>query len=66
MVSKVLLRMATRTYTLMEVQTRIFVVFVPIRTQDGSHNHPPPNPARRKPLAMYGQSRINRHTKPVR
>ncbi len=30
------------------------------------HNQPPPNPARRKPLAMYGHFRINRHNKPVR
>ena len=30
------------------------------------HNQPPANPARRKPLEMYGQCRINRHKKPVR
>lgn len=31
-----------------------------------SHNHPPQNPARRKPIVMYVQFRINRHNKPVR
>lgn len=42
-----------------------------LRNVDELHEHvveekPPSKPARRKPLAMYVQSLINRHNKPVR
>ena len=30
------------------------------------HNQPPTKPARRKPVPMYGQFRINCHTNPLR
>ena len=40
------------------------LVYVGRNTLDIGHNQPPAKPARRKPLAMYGQFRINCHNKP--
>ena len=54
------------------VEVRIHVAqgrrrsIVQAESREERHNQPPPKPARRKPLAMYGQFRINRHNKPVR
>lgn len=37
-----------------------------LREESVSHSHPPVNPARCRPVAMYGHFRINCHTRPER